>query len=77
MAVQRIAATTVVEIDKGPQQWLKLKGSYCGDYQGGPLELVAMLGGACGSCVGATSNSAIGCVPRQRPHLFPSFVLCE
>ena len=26
VAVQRIAATTVVEIDKGPQHWLKLKG---------------------------------------------------
>ena len=47
------------------------------EHQGWPLELVAMLGGACGSCAGATSNSAIGCVPRQCPHLFPSFVLCE
>ena len=43
------------------------------EHQGWPLELVAMLGGACGSCVGATSTSA-GC---QCPHLFPSFVLCE
>ena len=36
------------------------------DHQGWPLELVAMLGGG-----------AIGCVPRQCPHLFSSFVLCE
>ena len=43
------------------------------DYQGWTLELVAMLGGACGS---VTSASAIACVPGQCPQ-FPSPVLCE
>ena len=80
VAVQRIAATTVVEIDKGPQQWLKLtRGAdvqiWPPGHKGWPLELVAMLPVACAT--GQGINTPIGCGICQGPHLFPSFVLCE